>query len=196
MPEQGTTPRLLSKGPLASVGWGIFDAGAIGPLWMAWVGEGITMLRFGGEPPSELEQRRWMPEIWPIPEAPIPDLVRDTLERYFAGEPVDPATLPARIGGTRFQRRAWEALRRVPRGAVRTYAGLAADAGSPRAMRAVGMAMGANPIAIVAPCHRVVAAGLALGGFSGGLDRKRHLLALEGVKIDTDRVLPGQLDLL
>jgi methylated-DNA-[protein]-cysteine S-methyltransferase len=109
---------------------------------------------------------------------------------------VDPATLPVRIGGTRFQVRVWRALRRVPRGRVRTYAGLAKDAGSPRGMRAVGMAMSANPLAIVVPCHRVVGAGHKLGGYSGGLDRKRHLLELEGVVVEGDEVLPGQLELL
>ena len=63
-------------------------------------------------------------------------------------------------------------------------------------MRAIGMAMAHNPLPIVVPCHRVVASGLALGGFSGGLDTKRALLALEGVKVERDRVLLGQLDLL
>ncbi len=196
MPEQGTTPRLLSQGPLGSAGWGVLDGGPVGPLWMCWLGEGLTMLRFGAEPPPEDEQRRWTPELWPIPEAPIPEAVRGPLERYFAGEPLDPAALPVRLVGTRFQRRVWEALRRVPRGQVRTYGGLAADVGSPRATRAIGTAMALNPIAIVVPCHRVVAAGLALGGYSGGLENKRALLALEGVKVEGDRVRPGQLDLL
>jgi methylated-DNA-[protein]-cysteine S-methyltransferase len=196
MPDQGTTRSQLSQGPLASAGWGVFDAGAIGPLWIAWVGEGLTMLRFGEEPPPEREQERWLPELRPIPEAPIPALVERTLAGYFAGEPLDPASIPVRLGGTPFQRRVWEALRRVPRGAVRTYGALGMDAGSPRSMRAVGMAMGANPIAIVVPCHRVIAAGNAIGGYSSGLERKRVLLALEGVKVEGDRVLPGQLDLL
>ncbi|HEY8432233.1 MAG TPA: methylated-DNA--[protein]-cysteine S-methyltransferase [Sandaracinaceae bacterium] len=174
----------------------MLDAGRIGPLWLAWTAEGLTMLRFGAEPPPEGELRRWMPGPAPVPDAPIPPLVRDVLTRYFAGEPVDPASLPVRLGGTRFQRRVWEALRAVPRGAVRTYAGLAADVGSPRATRAVGMAMATNPIAIVVPCHRVVGTRLALGGYSGGLDRKRLLLELEGVKVEAGHVLPGQLELL
>lgn len=174
----------------------MLDAAEIGPLYLSWVGEGITMLRFGAAPPPDDEQRRWMPELVPIPEAPIPRLVASVLERIFAGEPLDAATLPVRLGGTRFQRRVWEALRKVPRGSVRTYGGLATDVGSPRAMRAIGMAMAANPIAIVVPCHRVVAAGLAIGGYSGGLDKKRALLALEGVRVEADRVLPGQLELI
>lgn len=174
----------------------MLDAGAIGPLWLAWVGEGLCILRFGDGPPPEAELRRAIPELDRVPPAAIPPLVRDTLARYLAGEPVDPVELPVRLLGTRFQRRVWTALRGVRRGRVRTYAGLAADAGSPRATRAVGTAMAKNPLAIVVPCHRVVASGLAVGGFSGGLDRKRALLALEGVKVDREKVLPGQLDLL
>lgn len=154
------------------------------------------MVRFGGEAASPSERARWMPDVTALPEAPIPAVIADALGRYFAGEPIDPAALPVRIGGTRFQQRVWRALRKVPRGAVRTYAGLAADVRSPRAMRAIGMAMAHNPLPIVVPCHRVVAAGLALGGFSGGLETKRALLALEGVKVHGDRVLLGQLDLL
>ena len=178
------------------MGVGVLDTPVIGPLWIAWVDEGIAMLRFGREPASAAELERWMPGLGEIPERPIPEPIRDALGRYFAGEPIDPATLPVRIGGTRFQRRVWTALREVRRGSVRTYAGLAADVGSPRAMRAIGMAMAHNPLPVVVPCHRVVASGLALGGFSGGLDTKRALLALEGVKVEGDRVLPGQLDLL
>lgn len=155
------------------------------------------MLHFGGAPPED-EQRRWLPaDVWPIAPAPLPARIHDVLSRYFAGEGIDPAAeLPARIAGTKFQRRVWTALRNVPRGGVRTYAGLAKDVNSPRATRAIGTAMAKNPIAIVVPCHRVVKSGLSLGGFSGGLPRKIALLDLEGVKVEGDRVLPGQLDLL
>ncbi len=196
MHEEGTTPDAAPQGPLGAAGFGVLDGGALGPLWLAWVGEGLTALRFGANPPPEPELLRLMPEVWPVEEAPIPSSVNGTLRRYLAGEVVDPVTIPVRLTGTRFQNRVWTALRDVRRGAVRSYGGLAADAGSPRAMRAVGMAMAANPIAIVVPCHRIVGSGFALGGYSGGLERKRLLLALEGVKVDGERVLPGQLDLL
>lgn len=196
MPEQGTTPLALSQGPLGSVGWGVMDTDVVGAIWLAWVGEGLTMLRFGAVPPPDREAERWMPDAWPVPVAPIPSEVVGGLRRYFTGEPFDPATIPVRLGGTKFQRAVWTALRRVPRGSVRSYAGLAADVRSPRAMRAIGAAMAANPIAIVVPCHRVVGAGNALGGYSGGLDRKRALLTLEGVRFEGDHVLPGQLELL
>ena len=194
MSDEAAIASELDHGPLASFGCARFDAGAIGPLWIAWVGEGLVMLHFGGAPPADAS--RWLPELAAIPERPLPALVERCLARYVAGEPVDPTELPVRLGGTKFQRKVWSLLRRVPRGAVRTYAGLARDAGSPRAMRAVGMAMATNPIAVVVPCHRVVGAGMTLGGFSGGLERKRILLELEGVKTDAEHVLPGQLDLL
>lgn len=195
MNGEGTTRCRASQGPLESMGASALST-PIGPLWIAWLPEGITMVRFGGDPAPEEERARWMPELEDLTDAPIPARIADALGRYFAGEPIDPAMLPVRIGGTRFQRRVWTALRKVPRGEVRTYAGLAAAVGSPRATRAIGMAMAHNPLPIVVPCHRVVAAGLSLGGFSGGLDTKRALLALEGVKVEGERVLLGQLDLL
>jgi methylated-DNA-[protein]-cysteine S-methyltransferase len=196
MSEQGNTRSPAPQPPLDSLGFAVFEHSPVGPLWIAWVEDGITMLYFGSEAPPAAEQERWLPEVAPIPEAPLPAVIADVLSRYFAGEPIDPTILPVRLRGTRFQRRAWEALRRIPRGQVRTYAGLANDVGSPRATRAIGTAMARNPIAIVVPCHRAVAVGFALGGFSGGIERKRALLELEGVKIEGERVLPGQLDLL
>ena len=171
-------------------------AGALKEIWISWVPEGVVMLALSGEAPSREEQRRWLPELETIPEREIPAPISDPLERYFRGEAVDPAALPVRLGGTPFQKRAWVALRNVPRGSVRTYAGLAADASSPRAMRAIGMAMGANPIPIIVPCHRCVGAGFTLGGFSSGIENKRLLLELEGVRVDGDHVHPGQLGLL
>jgi methylated-DNA-[protein]-cysteine S-methyltransferase len=89
----------------------------------------------------------------------------------------------------------WRALLRVKRGSVRTYQGLAKDAGSPRAVRAVGQAMARNPLPIVVPCHRVIASGGALGGYTGGVARKRVLLGLEGVPVIGEQVQVGQLDL-
>ena len=81
--------------------------------------------------------------------------------------------------GTAFQQRVWEAARRIPWGEVRTCGWLAQQGGSPRAARSVGGALGRNPIPLVVPCHRVVAAGGGLGGVGGGLALKRRLLALE-----------------
>jgi O-6-methylguanine DNA methyltransferase len=130
------------------------------------------------------------------PESEIPEPYGSVLRGYLAGQSVDPTELPIDPAGTPFQRRVWEALRRIPRGEVRSYAAVANEIGSPRGMRAVGAANGKNPICIVVPCHRVVEAGMRLGGYTGGLHLKRYLLELEGVKVVGDTVQPGQLELV
>ncbi len=110
----------------------------------------------------------------------------DALRAYLAGKPVDPATLPIIFDPgplTPFAHAVYANLRQVGRGKTVTYGALAAASGKPRAGRAVGVLMGRNRFPLLVPCHRVVAAGGGLGGFSsfGGLDDKRRLLRLEGV---------------
>lgn len=108
--------------------------------------------------------------------------VRDELAEYFArrrrafGLPIAPT-------GTAFQRRVWRALMQVPYGQTASYADIARRIGRPGAARAVGQANGANPIPIVIPCHRVIAADGTIGGYSGGLDVKRRLLELEQIRL-------------
>ncbi len=102
------------------------------------------------------------------------------LEEYFSGERTSFA-LALAPRGTVFQLAVWEALATIPYGETITYGELARCVGRPAASRAVGQANGANPLPIVYPCHRVVAAGGKLGGYGGGLETKRRLLALEGV---------------
>lgn len=169
--------------------WGVLEHAEIGPLALRWNDDGLLRVDFAVEPT----------DLAPDEDAgaaeEIPSRFRAPLVAYLRGETVEPATIPVVLTGTPFQVRVWTALRRVGRGQVRTYGGLARDVGSPRSMRAVGMAMATNPLPIVVPCHRVVAAKLELGGFSGGLERKRWLLELEGVAVDGDRVRPGQLGL-
>ena len=167
----------------------------IGEVWLAWSARGLLMLSLPDRAPGEVEAEMVDQHIAPPPLADVPAQYAEPLLAYAAGEPVEPATIPVDLRGTPFQVRVWEALRRIPRGSVRSYAGIAADIGSPRAMRAVGAANGANPIAIVVHCHRVVGTGLGLGGYSGGLSMKRRLLALEGVRVDAGKVIPGQLEL-
>ncbi len=108
-----------------------------------------------------------------------------SLLAYFEGDLDALAGLPTVTGGTDFQRAVWGALRRIPVGQTTSYGGLAAMIGRPEAIRAVGRANGANPIPIVVPCHRVIGADAALVGFSGGIGRKRWLLAHEGVRLAT-----------
>jgi methylated-DNA-[protein]-cysteine S-methyltransferase len=99
----------------------------------------------------------------------------EQLNQYFAGERTA-FDLPLAPIGTPFQLEAWEALRRIPFGETRSYAGQAAIIGKPTAVRAIGAANGRNPISIVVPCHRVIGANGSLTGFAGGLDAKRWLL--------------------
>lgn len=109
-----------------------------------------------------------------------PDSIRTAIQRYFAGEFDALRQIPTRTGGTAFQRSVWEALTRIPPGETLSYGAMAAKIGAPTAVRAVGLANGANPIALVAPCHRVIGANGSLTGFGGGLHRKRWLLRHEG----------------
>ena len=111
-----------------------------------------------------------------------PAAVRDGLAAYFAGELEALRTVPWTIGGTDFQHRMWRALVEIPPGETTTYAGLAQRLGRPSAMRAVGAANGANPIAVVVPCHRVIGTGGSLTGYGGGVERKRWLLEHEGAR--------------
>lgn len=109
-----------------------------------------------------------------------PDPVRTALLAYFAGELTAIDALPVATGGTAFQREVWSALRDIPAGETRSYSALATALGRPAAVRAVGLANGANPIGVVVPCHRVVGKNAALTGYAGGLSRKRWLLDHEG----------------
>lgn len=108
---------------------------------------------------------------------------RRALEAYLSGDLTAIDSVPVETGGTPFQRGTWAALRRIPAGQTKSYGALAADLGRPRAVRAVGLANGANPIGIVVPCHRVIGADRSLTGYGGGLDRKRWLLAHESAKL-------------
>ena len=165
------------------VGWGTFEAQRFGTLWVSWSARGLRALSFHPPPSAEADQREVPPEF------AVP------LQRYFEGEPEDFLAVPLDLRGTEFQLRVWRALRGIPWGQVRSYGGIAVDVGSPRAMRAVGQANHVNPVPILVPCHRVVEAGHQLGGYGGGIDRKRFLLELEGVRLHEGVVQPGQLEL-
>jgi methylated-DNA-[protein]-cysteine S-methyltransferase len=105
--------------------------------------------------------------------------VAERIAAYFAGELVALDAIPVQTGGSVFQRRVWSALRGIPAGSTMSYGGLAAAIGAPTASRAVGLANGANPIALVLPCHRVIGADGSLTGYGGGLSRKAWLLRHE-----------------
>jgi methylated-DNA-[protein]-cysteine S-methyltransferase len=114
-----------------------------------------------------------------IREGRAPQTLRDALDRYFTGDIGALDTIPVETGGTPFQREVWAALRAIPAGTTVSYGTLAREIGRPNAVRAVGLANGANPIGIVVPCHRVIGANATLTGYAGGLERKRWLLEHE-----------------
>ena len=153
----------------------------LGPLAVADRGGRVCLLHFGGDGPHvDATFERWYPGE-PRNRQPL-DTLRDTLTRYFAGDLALLDTIPVELNGTPFQKTVWTALRRIPCGSTISYAELARRIGEPRAVRAVGTANGANPVAVIVPCHRVIGADGSLTGYGGGLDRKRWLLAHEKVR--------------
>jgi methylated-DNA-[protein]-cysteine S-methyltransferase len=108
-----------------------------------------------------------------------PHGLSDVIRRYFAGDLAAIDELPTRTAGTEFQRQVWKALREIPCGSTVTYAQLAERIGRPTAVRAVGLANGANPVGVVVPCHRVIGGNGSLTGYGGGIERKRWLLEHE-----------------
>ena len=127
----------------------------------------------------------WIGKHYPkakLAEGRLPPAVRQAFEAYFAGDARALETAPWKASGTAFQLKVWEALCTIPAGETLSYAGLAERIGRPTAVRAVGLANGANPVAVVVPCHRVIGTDGSLTGYGGGLPRKRWLLELEGVR--------------
>ena len=143
----------------------------IGLLTLAGNGSALTNLRTVDQTyePSRAD--------WSVDPGAFNDAV-DQLGAYFTGELTD-FDIELDLRGTEFQQRVWKALLTIPYGDTRSYGEIAAQIGAPGAARAVGLANGHNPIAIVVPCHRVIGAGGGLTGYGGGLDRKRTLLELE-----------------
>jgi methylated-DNA-[protein]-cysteine S-methyltransferase len=165
---------------LLDVAYGQADS-PFGPLTVAVTTRGLVRLAYPEHPVDyvlESLARRVSPRILEAPARVDP--VRRELERYFEGRlksfrsPIDWSLTHG------FFRGVLEATARIAYGDVRTYAEVAASAGSARAVRAAGNGLSSNPIPIVVPCHRVVRSGGGLGGYTGGLERKRYLLALEG----------------
>ena len=115
-----------------------------------------------------------------------PAAVADAVTAYFAGDFAAFDDLDLETGGTAFQCAAWQALTEIPAGETRSYGQQAARIGKPKAVRAIGLANGANPIGLIIPCHRVIGADGSLTGYGGGLERKRWLLRHEGVEISEE----------
>ena len=159
---------------------------AIGPLFLAASARGLVAIEFDVRLPGQQSirpnPRHLREEKRGYTFEDSPTLTRpyvSELEAYFAGNRRQ-FTFPLDLQGTDFQLACWRALLSIPYGETRSYADIARAVGKPNAFRAVGMANNRNPIAIVVPCHRVIASDGGLCGYGGGLDVKRKLLELEG----------------
>jgi methylated-DNA-[protein]-cysteine S-methyltransferase len=163
----------------------------VGEILLVFDGDVLRALDFHD---YEVRMRRLLALHYGAPalqRQPAPRALRDPLDRYFAGDFRAIDAITTATGGTEFQREVWIALRQIPPGQTMGYGKLAAMIGRPNASRAVGAANGANPIAIVVPCHRVIGASSALTGYGGGLPRKAWLLDHEKTEATGQAVLPG-----
>ncbi|HEY8004690.1 MAG TPA: methylated-DNA--[protein]-cysteine S-methyltransferase [Phenylobacterium sp.] len=138
----------------------------------------------------EAEMLAWIARHYPkakLVEGRAAPKVRAAFEAYFHGDATALDAVPWKASGTAFQLKVWEALCSIPVGETLSYAGLAERIGRPTAVRAVGHANGANPVAVVVPCHRVIGTDGSLTGYGGSLPRKRWLLEHEGARFRDSR---------
>lgn len=155
---------------------------ARGWVALAYSRRGILALTLPGENPDRAGEALRRAALLPLARGEGYETLARDLNRYFRGEAVAfeyPLDLAA---ASPFQRRVWAVLRGIPYGATQSYRDVARAVGMPRAARAVGQAVGANPIPLLIPCHRVVASDGSLGGYAWGLTWKRRLLELEGIR--------------
>jgi methylated-DNA-[protein]-cysteine S-methyltransferase len=156
----------------------------VGTVLLVTDGEGaVRALDFDDYEPRMLRllARHYGPVVLSPGASPAP--VRAAIAAYFARDRQALDGIVVRTGGTEFQRQVWAALRTIPAGETRSYGQLAAAIDRPKAVRAVGLANGSNPVGIIVPCHRVIGANGTLTGYAGGLARKTWLLAHEGVAV-------------
>jgi len=161
------------------ISWCCF-ASPLGQVMVAATARGLCSVMLGDD---AARLQALLQEEYPsaaLVESGLPDLKRKVLA-FIAGE-ATLSRIPLDIRGTVFQQRVWQALRRIPRGETRTYRDVARAIGAPRAVRAVGSACGANPVALAVPCHRGLRTDGGLGGYAWGLGRKQRLLAIEKPK--------------
>ena len=154
---------------------------------------GILEIKTDGRAITELDFLKNLPGTWQTSTDPLIREACKQLDEYFAGK-LQRFDLPLAPQGTPFQQTAWKQLQEIPYGQTISYSQEAKAIGRPKACRAVGSANGKNPIAILIPCHRVIAADGGLGGYASGLDKKIQLLELEkaviaGTSVCNDRVI-------
>ena len=152
-------------------------ATTLGTVLVAFTAEGVCAVKLGNDVGGLKLLLAEEFSAAELAEESRPDLAAK-VRAFVAGEG-SLARIPLDIRGTVFQRRVWEALRRIPRGETRTYSDIAREIGAPAAVRAVGSACGANPVALVVPCHRAVRTDGGLGGYAWGLGVKKRLLEIE-----------------
>ena len=145
----------------------------LGPVLLVRTADGLAGAWFEGQKhhPGELAAPH-------VDDDPLLVRAAAQLRAYFDGA-AETFDVPLDLQGSTFQRSVWAALLAIDSGATRSYGDIARAIGAPQAVRAVGSAVGRNPVSVIVPCHRVVGSGGALTGYAGGLDRKRALLALE-----------------
>jgi AraC family transcriptional regulator of adaptative response/methylated-DNA-[protein]-cysteine methyltransferase len=171
------TPSEWRKGGAGKrIHWAVL-ATSLGEMLVAATDKGVCCLAFG-EGEAELRARFPRAEVVPAGEA-FRDLFAQVVKAVEQPGPGSTA-IPLDVHGTAFQQRVWEELRRIPHGETRSYGELAAALGNPKASRAVGGANGANNVAVLIPCHRVIASDGTLGGYAYGLEIKAELLKREG----------------
>ncbi len=186
MPGNDTNGRFRTRGNVTTgrhpeISFTISLPQRFGKLLVSYRNGRLTRLQFLGRE-GENDRRR-SPAARQGRDKSLEEKLRADFLAYFAGKKVE-FDYPLDVGGyTQFERAVWGAMSEIPYGETRSYRWLAQRIGKPRACRAVGNACGKNPLPIVQPCHRVVGSNGRLGGFSGGLDLKRHLLRLEGVEV-------------
>lgn len=158
--------------------------GPLGPMLVTFDNDALLGLYFVGQKDEPVIVADWRRDD----AHPIALRTAQALARYFDGGG-DAFDVPIRLRGTPFQVSVWRALRAIPLGETLSYAEVARRVGAPSAVRAVGAAVGRNPVSIFVPCHRVVGSDRSLTGYAGGLPRKTHLLRLERVLGDDGRAL-------
>lgn len=166
----------LSEGALYYDGF----SSPIGEIWIAGSELGLVKIGFPASEERFLSDLRRISASKPLRDGGRFAGIKGMLEEYFRGGRVT-FDVPMDLRGTEFQMMVWGAISRVPYGGLSSYGRIAEEIGRPRAVRAVGNAVGANPLPIVIPCHRIIRADGGLGGYGGGRDLKLYLLALEGV---------------
>jgi len=174
--RMGMTPSAWRDGGRGeTIRWTIFDS-PLGQMLIAATSKGICRLTFDD---SEESLRRRFPRAEIVhDDGGLRELVEGAL--VAIEQPLAARDLPIDVAGTAFQESVWRELRKIPLGETRSYAQIAAAIGQPKAVRAVGTANGDNHVAVLIPCHRVIRSDGTLGGYAGGLDRKRKLLDAEG----------------